>query len=107
MPDLMGMMKKAQELQEKMGQMQAELQDAEVEASAGGDMVTVRMSGKGDMRSLKIDPGLVADGDVEIIEDLVMAAHNAAKAKSEAMMSEKMQEVTAGMPLPPGMKLPF
>ena len=107
MPDLMGMMKKAQELQEKAGQMQEELQNAEVIGVAGGDMVTVTLSGKGDMRGLKIDPSLIADGDVEIIEDLIMAAHGDARSKVEAMSAEKMQEMTAGMPLPPGMKLPF
>lgn len=107
MRDLMGMMKKAQEMQEKMGQITEELQQAEVIGTAGGDMVTVTLNGKGDMRGVKIDPSLVSDGDVEIIEDLVMAAHSAAREKAEAMSAEKMQEMTAGMPLPPGMKLPF
>lgn len=107
MRDLMGMMKKAQEMQEKMGQMTEELQQAEVVGTAGGDMVTVTLNGKGDMQGVKIDPGLVADGDVEIIEDLVMAAHAVARSKAEAMSAEKMQEVTAGLPIPPGMKLPF
>lgn len=107
MRDLMGMMKKAQELQEKAGQMQEELQNAEVIGVSGGDMVSVTLSGKGDMRGLKIDPSLIADGDVEIIEDLIMAAHGDARSKVEAMSAEKMQEMTAGMPLPPGMKLPF
>lgn len=107
MRDLMGMMKKAQELQEKMGRMQEELQNAEVSGSAGAGMVSVTLTGKGDMRGIKIDPSLVSDGDVEIIEDLIVAAHTDAKAKAEAMMAEKMQEATEGMPLPPGMKLPF
>ena len=107
MRDLMGMMKKAQELQEKMAGMQEELQLAEVTGTAGAGMVTVTLNGKGEMRAVKIDPSLIADGDVEIIEDLVMAAHNDAKTRVEAMTAEKMQEMTAGMPLPPGMKLPF
>lgn len=107
MRDLMGMMKKAQELQEKMGQMQEELQQAEVTGTAGGDMVTVTLTGKGDMKAVKIDPSLIADGDVEIIEDLVIAAHADARSKAESMAAEKMQEMTAGMPIPPGMKLPF
>lgn len=107
MRDLMGMMQKAQELQSKMGEMQEQLQQAEVTGNAGGDMVSVTLSGKGDMRGVKIDPSLVADGDVEIIEDLVMAAHADARAKAETMMAEKMKDMTAGMPLPPGMKLPF
>lgn len=107
MRDLMGMMKKAQELQDKMGRMQEELQQAEVTGTSGGDMVSVTLTGKGDMKSVRIDPSLVADGDVEIIEDLVLAAHADARNKVEAMMAEKMQEMTDGMPLPPGMKLPF
>ena len=105
--DVMGMMKKAQELQAKMGEMQEELQNAEVVGTSGGDMVTVTLNGKGDMRSVKIDPSLVTDGDVEIIEDLVMAAHADARGKAEAMSAEKMSEATAGLPIPPGMKLPF
>ena len=107
MRDIMGMMKKAQELQEKMGQVHEELQQAEVTGNSGGDLVSVTLNGKGDMRAVKIDPSLIADGDVEIIEDLVMAAHTDARSKAEAMSAEKMQEMTAGMPLPPGMKLPF
>lgn len=107
MVDLVGMMKKAQEMQAKMGQMQEELQQAEVSGTAGGDMVTVVLSGKGDMRSVKIDPSLLADGDIEIIEDLIIAAHADARGKAEAMAAEKMQEATAGLPLPPGFKMPF
>lgn len=107
MRDLMGMMQKAQEMQSKMGEMQEELQQAEVIGNAGGDMVSVTLSGKGDMKGVKIDPSLLADGDVEIIEDLLMAAHADARAKAETMMADKMKDMTAGMPLPPGMKLPF
>lgn len=107
MRDIMGMMQKAKELQDKMGQMQEELKQLEVVGSSGAGMVTVTLSGKGDLRGIKIDPSLIADGDVEIIEDLIIAAHNDARAKSEAMAAEMMQEMTAGMPLPPGMKLPF
>lgn len=105
--DVMGMMKKAQELQAKMGQMQEELQQVEVVGTAGGDMVSVTLSGKGDMKGVKIDPSLMADGDAEIVEDLVMAAHADARTKAEAMAAEKMSEATAGIPIPPGMKLPF
>lgn len=107
MVDLMGMMKKAQEMQAKMGEMQEELLQAEVTGTAGGDMVSVVLNGKSDMRSLKIDPSLLADGDAEILEDLIIAAHADARAKAEAMAAEKMQEATAGLPMPPGMKLPF
>lgn len=107
MRDLMGMMKKAQELQEKMGRMQEEMQRTEITGSAGGDMVSVTLNGKGDMKALSIDPGLVADGDVEIIEDLIIAAHADARARVEDEMKKRMEDMTAGMPLPPGMKLPF
>lgn len=107
MRDIMGMMQKAKELQDKMGQVQEDLQNLTVDGASGAGLVAVTLSGKGDLRGLKIDPSLIADGDVEIIEDLIIAAHADARAKSEAMAAEKMQEVTAGMPLPPGMKLPF
>ncbi|UJQ93151.1 YbaB/EbfC family nucleoid-associated protein [Mariluticola halotolerans] len=107
MRDIMGMMGKFQEMQAKMGEMQEELQRAEVSGTSGGDLVTVTLTGKGDMRGVKIDPSLIADGDAEIIEDLIIAAHADARAKAESMMNEKMQEMAAGLPLPPGMKLPF
>lgn len=107
MKDLMGMMKKAQEFQDKMGQLQEEIQALEVEGQSGGGLVKVTLNGKGDLRGVSIDPSLIADGDGEIVEDLIMAAHTEARAKAEQMMNEKMQEMTAGMPLPPGMKLPF
>ena len=107
MRDMMDMMKKAQEMQAKMGQMQEELAKAEIVGSAGGDLVEVTLSGKGDMRGLKIDTSLIKDGDVEIIEDLIMAAHGDAKRRVEEASKEKMSEMTAGLPLPPGMKLPF
>ena len=107
MVDVMGMMKKAQELQAKMGEMQEKLAEAEVVGTAGGDMVTVTLNGKGDMKSVKISPSLLDDGDAEIIEDLVLAAHTDARAKVETMAAEKMSEATAGLPIPPGMKFPF
>lgn len=101
------MMKKAQELQSKVNDLQEELRNSEIAGSAGGDMVQVILSGKGEMKNVKIDPSLVSDGDVEIIEDLIMAAHNDAKQRVETISAEKMAEVTSGLPLPPGMKLPF
>lgn len=107
MKDFMGMMQKAQELQEKMGQMQEEIKTIEATGSSGGGMVTVTVGGRGEMKGLKIDPSLMADGDAEILEDLIIAAHSDAREKAETAMNEKMQEMTAGMPLPPGMKLPF
>ncbi len=107
MKDIMGMMGKVKEMQEKMQSMQAELENIEVEGVAGAGMVTVTLSGKGVMKGLSIDPSLITPDDVEMLEDLIMAAHNDAKAKSEATMAEKTQELTAGLPIPPGMKLPF
>jgi len=91
----------------KMEAMQAELADLVVEGRAGGGMVTVSLTGKGDLRGVKIDPSLFKDDDVEVLEDLIIAAHADAKAKSEAEMQRKMAEVTAGLSLPPGMKFPF
>lgn len=107
MKDIMGMMKAASEMKGKMEAMQAELAELVVEGRAGGGMVTVALSGKGEMKGLTIDPALFRDDDVSVLEDLIVAAHNDAKAKSEAEMQRKMAEVTAGLPLPPGMKLPF
>jgi nucleoid-associated protein EbfC len=104
--DFMGMMKKAEELKSRMAEMQDGLAAIAVEGRAGGGLVTVTLSGKGDMKALKIDPSLVSD-DVTVLEDLIIAAHNDAKGKAEAEMNRRMQEMTAGLPLPPGMKLPF
>jgi len=74
---------------------------------AGGGMVSVRLTGKGLMKGLSIDPSMFKEDDVEILEDLIVAAHNDAKAKVETMMAERTKELTAGLPIPPGMKLPF
>lgn len=103
MRDLMGMMKKAQELQSKMAEMQAELEDLEVEGLSGAGMVTVKLNGKGAMRELTIDPSLIKPEEAEILEDLIVAAHNDAKQKVETAMQDKMKEITGGLPLPPGM----
>ena len=107
MVDFMGMMKKAEELQQKMQAMQDEAGRATVDGHSGGGLVTVTLSGKGEMKSLKIDPSLFKEDDVEVLEDLIVAAHNEAKGKAEQMMQQKMAEMTQGLPLPPGMKLPF
>jgi len=107
MKDIMSMMKAAGEMKAKMEAMQAELAELVVEGNAAGGMVSVALSGKGEMRGLKIDPSLVKADEVEVLEDLVIAAFNDAKGKSEAEMAGRMAEVTAGLPIPPGMKLPF
>ena len=107
MKDIMGMMKAASEMKGKMEAMQAELANLVVEGRSGGGMVIVSLTGKGDLKGLKIDPSLFKEDDVEVLEDLIVAAHADAKAKSEAEMQKRMGEVTAGLPLPPGMKFPF
>ncbi|TDQ64279.1 hypothetical protein ATL17_2295 [Maritalea mobilis] len=107
MKDIMGMMKKAQEMQARMGEMQAELEALEVVGTAGGDAVQITLTGKGEMRGVKIDPSLLKADEAEIVEDLIIAAHADAKQKSETLAQEKMKEVTAGLPIPPGMKMPF
>ena len=107
MKDIMGMMKAAGEMKAKMEAMQAQLAELVVEGRSGGGMVTVSLSGKGDMRGIKIDPSLLKPEDAEMVEDLIVAAYADAKGKSEAEAQRKMAEVTAGLPLPPGMKLPF
>jgi hypothetical protein len=105
MADFLGLMKQATELKSKMEAMQAELESAEVEGTSGGGLVTVRLSGKGDMKSVRIDETLIKPAEKEIVEDLIVAAHADAKRKVEALMQDKMKAVTGGLPLPPGMKL--
>ena len=107
MKDLMGLMGKAKEMQAKFQAMQEEIAALEVTGQSAGGMVTVTLSGKFEMRALKIDPSMFKEDDVEILEDLLLAAHNDAKTKLEAEMQKRTSELTAGMPLPPGMKLPF
>ena len=104
MADFLGLMKQAAELKTKMESMQAELDQIEVEGSAGGGMVTVRMSAKGEMKGLRLDPSLMKPDEKEIVEDLVVAAHADARRKAEALVQEKMKALTGGLPLPPGLK---
>ncbi len=105
MKDIMGMMKKAQELQGKMQQMQADLAAMEVSGQSGGGLVRATLSGKGDVKGMKIDPSLLKPEEADMLEDLIIAACADAKAKVEALMQSKMAEATAGLPIPPGMKL--
>jgi DNA-binding YbaB/EbfC family protein len=105
MADFLGLMKQAAELKSKMEAMQAELDQLEVVGIAGGGLVTVALTGKGDMKGVKVDESLFKPGDKEIVEDLIVAAHADAKRKAEALLQEKMKAVTGGLPLPPGLKL--
>ena len=104
MADFLGLMKQAAELKSKMEAMQAELDQIEVEGSAGGGMVTVRMSAKGEMKGLTVDPSLMKPDEKEVVEDLVVAAHADARRKAEALVQERMKALTGGLPLPPGLK---
>jgi DNA-binding YbaB/EbfC family protein len=105
MADFLGLMKQATELKSKMEAMQAELERLEIEGVAGGGLVAVTVSGKGDVRGVHIDDSLLKPDQKEIIEDLIVAAHADARRKLEATLQEKMQALTGGLPLPPGLKL--
>jgi DNA-binding YbaB/EbfC family protein len=105
MADFLGLMKQAAELKSKMEAMQTELEQIEVEGSAGGGLVTVKLSGKGEMKGVKIDDTLFKPSENEIVEDLIVAAHADARRKAEALLQEKMKAMTGGLPLPPGLKL--
>jgi DNA-binding YbaB/EbfC family protein len=105
MADFLGLMKQAAELKSKMEAMQAELDHIEVDGTAGGGMVTVRLSAKGELKGLQIDPSLMKPDEKEVVEDLLVAAHADARRKAEALMQDKMKALTGGLPLPPGFKL--
>jgi DNA-binding YbaB/EbfC family protein len=107
MVDIMGLMKKAQAVQAKMKDVQDELERLEVEGQSGGGMVKIRLNAKGQMLAVTLDPALMTPAEREIAEDLILAAYADARAKADRLTEEKMQAVTAGLPLPPGMKLPF
>jgi DNA-binding YbaB/EbfC family protein len=105
MADFLGLIKQAAELKSKMEAMQAELDQIDVAGTSGGGMVTVNLSGKGELRGVKIDASLLKPQDKEVIEDLIVAAHADARRKAEIVLQEKMKNVTGGLPLPPGLKL--
>jgi DNA-binding YbaB/EbfC family protein len=105
MPDFLGLMKQAGQLQAKMAEMQAELDQITVDGTAGGGMITVTMSAKGDLKGVRIDDSLIKPGEKEIIEDLIVAAHADARRKAETLLADKMKSLTGGLPLPPGLKL--
>ena len=105
MKDIMGLMKQAQAMQQKLQDAQAELDTLEVDGTAGGGMVKIMMTAKGQLKSVSIDPSLLNADEKEIVEDLIVAASNDARIKAERTMQERMAEVTKGLPLPPGLKL--
>ena len=105
MADFLGLMKQAAQLQSKMQAMQAELDQIEVEGTAGGGMVTITITAKGDLKAVKIDDSLLKASEKEILEDLMVAAHAEARRKAEAVLQDKMKAVTGGLPLPPGLNL--
>ena len=93
--------------QAKVAEMQEKLAGIEIDGAAGGGLVTATLNGKGELRRLKIDPALADPDDIEVLEDLVVAACNDAKSKVEAHVAAEMQKLTGGLDLPPGMQLPF
>jgi DNA-binding YbaB/EbfC family protein len=103
MPDFLGMMKQAAQLQSKMQAMQEELTNLEVEGLSGGGLVAVRMTAKMEVKAVRIDPSLLKVEEREILEDLLVTAHNDARRKAEVAMQEKMQTLTGGLGLPPGL----
>jgi nucleoid-associated protein EbfC len=105
MKDLMGMMKQAQELQGRMQKMQEDMAALEVRGQSGGGLVMVMLDGKGTLKKIKVDPSLMIPAETEILEDLIIAATDDARAKVETQMQAKMAEVTGGLPIPPGLKL--
>ncbi len=105
MADFLGMMKQAAQLQSKMKAMQDELDTIEVEGLSGGGLINVRMTAKGEVKAVNIDPSLVKADEREILEDLLVTALNDARRKAEAAMQEKMQALTGGLGLPPGLGL--
>ncbi|MCC6947447.1 MAG: YbaB/EbfC family nucleoid-associated protein [Bradyrhizobiaceae bacterium] len=105
MRDLMGMMGQIKELQAKMQQLQAELETTEVSGTAGGGVVTVTITAKGEMKKVAVDASLMKPEEKEILEDLIVAAHSDARAKAERLVQEKASALTGGLPLPPGLKL--
>jgi nucleoid-associated protein EbfC len=107
MKNLGNILKQAQNIQARMGEVQEELREMEVEGQAGAGMVKAVLNGKGEMRALTIDPAIVDKDDIGVLEDLIVAAVNDARVKADAISQEKMSALTAGLPLPPGMKLPF
>lgn len=107
MKDMFGLMKQAQAMQQKMQAVQQDLENLEVEGQSGGGLVRVTLTAKGVMKGVSIDASLLKADEREIVEDLIVTAHEDARRKAEDLAAERMKNVTAGLQLPPGMKLPF
>ena len=107
MKDMFGLMKQAQAMQQKMQAVQQELETLEVTGQSGGGLVSVTLTAKGVMKGVSIDPSLLKADEREIVEDLIVTAHEDARRKAEDLAAERMKSVTAGLQLPPGVKLPF
>ena len=107
MKNLGQMLKQAQQMQQKMTEMQEKLAETEIEGLSAAGRVRVVLTGKGEAKGVQIDPALLADGDVGTLEDLVRAAINDASVKMESLKKDMMADLTGGLPLPPGMQLPF
>jgi hypothetical protein len=107
MKNLGQLMKQAQEMQTKMAEMQQRLAETEISGQSGAGLVTVTLNGKGEMRHIKVDPSLINPAEAEVLEDLIVAAHNDARAKVDAYMQEESSKMMGGLQLPPGFKLPF
>ncbi len=105
MKDIMGMMKQVGQMQARLKEMQDDLARAEIEGQSGGGLVHLTVDGKGEVKRVRIDPSLMKPDEVEILEDLIVAAAADARAKVDNVMQTKMAEITGGLPLPPGMKL--
>ena len=107
MKNLGQMMKQAQQMQERMAELQAKLDAVELTGAAGGGLVQVTLTGKGQMRKLRIDRSLMVPDETEVLEDLIVAAFNDARGRVEAHVGEEMSKLTGGLNLPAGLKLPF
>ncbi|MHB1303978.1 MAG: YbaB/EbfC family nucleoid-associated protein [Acidiphilium sp.] len=107
MKNLAGLMKQAQAMQQSMQDMQARLETLEVQGESGAGLVSLTLSGKGELKSTRIDPKLLVPEDAEMLQDLIVAAHRDAKSKLETLTAQEMQKATGGLSLPPGLKLPF
>jgi DNA-binding YbaB/EbfC family protein len=107
MKNLAGLMKQAQQMQDKMQEMQSRLEAMELDGESGAGMVRVTLNGRGEMKRIRIDPKIANPADTEMLEDLIVTAHRDAKSKLEAAAAAEMQKISGGLQLPPGFKLPF